>query len=117
VQWLQVSQQNQAAQERAVQLDDELGEIDAQMEGLQERRATGEARFEELDQQLAQEQERHAELDEAPMFQLAFYKMLQLQDKKQKFLFQVELNSLREKQLLFQRFLVLLQQVRQTKLL
>ncbi len=64
VQWLQISQQNQAAQERAAQLDDELGEIDARMKGLHERRATGEVRFEELDQQLAQEQGRHAELDE-----------------------------------------------------
>jgi chromosome segregation protein len=64
VQWLQISQQNQAALERAEQLEGELAELDAQLEALQERRATGEARFEELDLQLAQEQERHAELEE-----------------------------------------------------
>ena len=69
VQWLQLSQQHQAATERAGQLNDELAEIDAQLEVLQERRAEGEARFEELDLQLAQEQERHAELEEVSIEQ------------------------------------------------
>ncbi len=65
VELLRLSQQAEAAQNRRAQLDDELGEIDAQLNDLQERRATGEARFEELDMQLATTQERHAELDEA----------------------------------------------------
>ena len=43
----------------------ELAEIDAQLEGLAERRAVGEGRFEELDLQLGQAQERHAELEDA----------------------------------------------------
>ena len=64
VQWLQLHQAHQAATERAGQLSEELAEIDAQLESLQERRAEGEARFETLDLQLAQEQERHAELEE-----------------------------------------------------
>ncbi|MCE2658252.1 MAG: chromosome segregation protein SMC [Rubrivivax sp.] len=65
VEWLRLSQQAEAAQNRRSQLDDELGEVDAQLGELQERRATGEARFEELDMQLATTQERHAELDDA----------------------------------------------------
>jgi len=50
---------------RRTQIEDELAEIDAALEGLQERRSVGEARFEELDLSLADEQQRHAELDEA----------------------------------------------------
>jgi chromosome segregation protein len=65
VELLRLQQQADATSARKGQLDDELAEIDAQMEGLDERRATGEARFEELDMQLATTQERHAELDEA----------------------------------------------------
>ena len=42
----------------------DLGEIDAQMAELQERKVTAEARFEELDMQLADSQERHAQLDD-----------------------------------------------------
>ncbi len=64
VQWLQLSQQAEAASTRRTQLEDELAEIDGQMEELSERRVTGEARFEELDMQLANTQERHAELEE-----------------------------------------------------
>jgi chromosome segregation protein len=50
---------------RRTQIEDELAEIDAALEGLQERRSIGEARFEELDLSLADEQQRHADLDEA----------------------------------------------------
>ena len=41
-----------------------MGEVDAQLEDLQERRVAAEGRFEELDMQLADSQERHAQLDE-----------------------------------------------------
>ena len=59
VELLRLSQQAEAASTRRSQLDEELAEIDAQAEELQERRAmTGEARFEELDMQLADTQER-----------------------------------------------------------
>jgi chromosome segregation protein len=65
VEWLRLTQQAQVASSRHEQLGAELAEIDAQLEGLEERRATAEGRFEELDLQLAQTQERHAELDDA----------------------------------------------------
>jgi chromosome segregation protein len=64
VEVLRLSQQAEAATQRREQLAGELAEIDAQLEGLEERRATGEARFEELDIELATTQERHAELDD-----------------------------------------------------
>jgi chromosome segregation protein len=65
VELLRLSQLAQASSARRTQLDEELTELDAQLEELAERGATGEARFEELDMQLATTQERHAELDEA----------------------------------------------------
>jgi len=65
VELLRLSQLAEQTSTRRNQLDGELGEVDAQLEELNERRATGEARFEELDMQLATTQERHAELDEA----------------------------------------------------
>ena len=64
VELLRLAQQADAALARSTQLDEELGELDAQLEGLDERRALGEARFEELDMQLATTQERHAELED-----------------------------------------------------
>ncbi len=64
VELLRLTQQADAASQRREQLADELAEIDAQLEGLEERRATGEARFDELDMALATAQERHAELDD-----------------------------------------------------
>jgi chromosome segregation protein len=64
VELLRLVQLAQTTQARSSQLDEELAEIDAQLEALAERRATGQARFEELDLQLAQAQERHAELDD-----------------------------------------------------
>jgi chromosome segregation protein len=65
VELLRLSQLAEATSTRRAQLDDELTELDAQLEELAERGATGEARFEELDMQLATTQERHAELDDA----------------------------------------------------
>ena len=64
VQVLQLTQQAEQSGSRRMQIDDELGEIDAQLDELQERRATGEARFEELDLSLADAQEHHAQLEE-----------------------------------------------------
>ena len=65
VELLRLSQLAEASSSRRAQLDDELAEVDAQLEELAERGATGEARFEELDMQLGVTQERHAELDDA----------------------------------------------------
>jgi chromosome segregation protein len=65
VELLRLSQLAEQTSTRRGQLDSELAEVDAQLEELNERRATGEAKFEELDMQLATTQERHAELDEA----------------------------------------------------
>ena len=65
VELLRLTQQAEAALSRRAQLGDELGEIDAQLEDIQERRLTGEGRFEELDIQLGSAQERHAELEDA----------------------------------------------------
>jgi uncharacterized FAD-dependent dehydrogenase len=49
---------------RSDQINNDLAEIEALLDELQERRVTAEARFEELDMQLADTQERHAQLDE-----------------------------------------------------
>ncbi len=65
VELLRLQQQADAAASRHEQLAGELAELDAQLEALEERRATGEARFEELDIALADAQQRHAELDDA----------------------------------------------------
>ncbi len=65
VELLRLTQQHEAASSRHGQLSEELAEIDAQLESLEERKATGEARFEELDIALGTTQERHAELDDA----------------------------------------------------
>ena len=65
VELLRLAQLAEQTQLRRGQLEGELAEIDAGLETLDERRATGEARFEELDLRLAETQERHAELDEA----------------------------------------------------
>ncbi len=65
VELLRLTQQAEAALGRRAQLGEELGEIDAQLEEVQERRITGEARFEDLDIQLGSAQERHAELEDA----------------------------------------------------
>ncbi len=65
VELLRLTQLAEQASARSAQLADELAEVDAQLEGLDGRRAAGEATFDELDLQLATTQERHAELDEA----------------------------------------------------
>jgi chromosome segregation protein len=64
VELLRLSQQAEATASRHGQLSEELAEIDAQLEALEERKATGEARFEELDIELGTTQERHAELED-----------------------------------------------------
>ena len=65
VELMRLAQLAAATQARGSQLDDEVTEIDARLQALAERRASGEARFDEFDIQLAATQERHAELDEA----------------------------------------------------
>ncbi|MDH4059435.1 MAG: chromosome segregation protein SMC, partial [Aquincola sp.] len=65
VELLRLTQQAEAAVARGTQLDVELAEIDAQLQVLGQRHASGQSRFEELDMQLATTQERHAEFEEA----------------------------------------------------
>ena len=65
VELLRLTQLAAAANLRSEQLGDELAELDAQLEGLEERRATGEGRFEQLDIELGTAQERQAELEDA----------------------------------------------------
>ena len=65
VETLRLEQLAEQTRARSEQLSGDLGEVDAQLGDLQERRVTAEARFEELDMQLADSQERHAQLDEA----------------------------------------------------
>ncbi|NDF44180.1 MAG: chromosome segregation protein SMC, partial [Betaproteobacteria bacterium] len=65
VETLRLEQLAEQTRARSEQLSGDLGEVDAQLTELQERRVTAEALFEELDMQLADSQERHAQLDEA----------------------------------------------------
>ncbi|MFM9922958.1 chromosome segregation protein SMC [Variovorax sp. H27-G14] len=64
VETLRMTQLAEQTRARSEQLANDLGEVDAQLEELQERRIAAEGRFEELDMQLADSQERHAQLDE-----------------------------------------------------
>jgi chromosome segregation protein len=64
VEVLRLTQLAEQTRARSEQINADLGEIDAQMADLQERKVTAEARFEELDMQLADSQERHAQLDD-----------------------------------------------------
>ncbi|CAN5807077.1 chromosome segregation protein SMC [soil metagenome] len=64
VETLRLSQLAEQTRARSEQLAADLGEVDAQLDELQEKRVTAESRFEELDMQLADSQERHAQLDE-----------------------------------------------------
>lgn len=64
VEVLRMSQQMAQTLARSEQIRNDLTEVEALLDGLQERRVTAEARFEELDLQLADTQERHAQLDE-----------------------------------------------------
>ncbi len=67
VETLRLSQLADQTRARSEQISNDLGEVNASLEDLQERRVTAEARFEELDMQLADSQERHAQLDERVM--------------------------------------------------
>nr|WP_319566382.1 chromosome segregation protein SMC [uncultured Rhodoferax sp.] len=64
VETLRLTQLADQARSRSAQIASDLGEVDAQLGELQERRVEAEARFEELDMQLADTQERHAQLDD-----------------------------------------------------
>jgi chromosome segregation protein len=64
VEVLRLTQLAEQTRARSEQIATDLGEIDAQMNELQERKLTAEGRFEELDMQLADSQERHAQLDD-----------------------------------------------------
>ncbi|MGV8804251.1 MAG: chromosome segregation protein SMC [Polaromonas sp.] len=64
VEVLRLTQLAEQTRARSTQLLDELTELEAQLDDLQERKVTAEARFEELDLQLADSQERHAQLDD-----------------------------------------------------
>ncbi len=64
VETLRLTQLAEQTRARSEQLATDLGEVDAQLEALQERRVAAAARFEQLDMQLADSQERHARLDE-----------------------------------------------------
>ncbi len=64
VEVLRLTQLAEQTRARSAQIATDLGEIDTQMNDLQERKVSAEARFEELDMQLADSQERHAQLDD-----------------------------------------------------
>ncbi len=64
VETLRLSQLAEQARARSAQIEADLEEVQAQLDDLQERRATAEGRFEALDIQLAESQEHHAQLDE-----------------------------------------------------
>jgi chromosome segregation protein len=64
VETLRLAQLAEQRRVRGEQLAADIGEVDVQLEDLQERRLDAEGRFEELDLQLADGQERHAQLDE-----------------------------------------------------
>jgi len=64
VEVLRLMQLGEQTRVRSEQILSDMGEIDGQLQELQERKVTAEARFEELDMQLADTQERHAQLDD-----------------------------------------------------
>ncbi|WP_372825319.1 chromosome segregation protein SMC [Polaromonas sp.] len=64
VEVLRLTQLAEQTRARSQQINADLGEINTQMDELEERKVTAEARFEELDMQLADSQERHAQLDD-----------------------------------------------------
>ena len=64
VETLRLTQLAEQHRARGEQLAADIGEVDAQLEDVEERRAVAEGRFEEFDLQLADGQERHARLDE-----------------------------------------------------
>lgn len=65
VEVLRLAQQAEATSARHERIAEELAELDAGLEQLAEREATGQARFDELDLELAGAQEQHAALDDA----------------------------------------------------
>jgi len=64
VEVLRLSQLAEQARVRSQQIQDDIAEVNAQLDDLQERKVIAEARFEALDMQLADSQERHAQLDD-----------------------------------------------------
>jgi chromosome segregation protein len=64
VEALRLAQMAEQARLRSQQLTQDLAEIDAQLDDMQERRIEAEGRFEALDMQLADSQERHAQLED-----------------------------------------------------
>jgi len=64
VEVLRLTQLAEQTRARSQQIQADMGEMDAQLGDLQERKVTAEGRFEELDMQLADSQERHAQLDD-----------------------------------------------------
>ena len=67
VETLRLTQLAEQTRARSEQIDADLGEVEAQLADLQERRVAAEARFEELDMQLADSQEQHAQCDDRVM--------------------------------------------------
>jgi chromosome segregation protein len=61
---LRLTQLAEQSRVRSAQIHIDMGEIEAQLGDLEERKVTAEGRFEELDMQLADSQERHAQLDD-----------------------------------------------------
>jgi len=61
---LRLTQLAEQSRARSEQIQIDMGDIEAQLADLEERKLTAEGRFEELDMQLADSQERHAQLDD-----------------------------------------------------
>ena len=64
VEVLRLSQLAEQTRVRSEQIQFDMGEIEAQLDDLVERKINAEERFEEFDMQLADSQERHAQLDD-----------------------------------------------------
>ena len=64
VEVLRLTQLAEQTRVRSEQIQLDMGEIEAQLGDLEERKITAEERFEEFDMQLADSQERHAHLDD-----------------------------------------------------
>ncbi len=64
VEVLRLTQLAEQTRARSQQIELDIGDVQAQLEDLEERKVTAEGRFEELDMQLADSQERHAQFDD-----------------------------------------------------
>ena len=64
VEVLRLTQLTEQTRARSEQIQFDMGEIQAQLGDLEERKVTAEGRFDELDMQLADSQERHAQFDD-----------------------------------------------------